>query len=629
MNAIPSESREELEKLERRHAENPEGRYFVPLANAYRRVGEIERAITLLREGLGRHPDYLSAHIVMGRCLVDRGDPEAAADEFRFVLDLDPQNLIALRTLGEIALEGGRGDEAARWFQELLGVDPMNEDARRALDSLSVAGRTEAPAVTEDVAAAEEEPLAAGPVAAAEEDPHRFRDARARAGLVDERGDLEDQEVDADFSFGDSEVVVTETIAELYTRQSFFGRAAEVYRELIRQRGEDPRLRERLERVEAMERGDSPEQKPAPPADVPDESPTQESSPVGVSGEDGPPAPSVEAGDRSADADLHFDTSSWGDSEPLTASGSLRSEEETSSSSVDENWARALDGGEEGTPESLDAEPLPTLADSRPLPSLHADSFASSFEDVFGEAGADDHVLVDRAVDENVGGDASAAPADEATVAAVTAAPEAGSATIRDFLRGVTAWRPSPRGGAESGDDASSGARAGAAPVEGVRSATSADAETESWRMSGSAWDDLQEAPPSERPVEDDPVSFDHGASDLSDLPPLGPGDVAPGTFGEVEEPFPWEFGGKSPLVGADPDSDAITSAIHDDEGTTPDDSAYDGSRRHRDELPPATASEDRAPVTREPPPTGGSGNGLELDDDLESFQAWLRSLKR
>src|SRR5688500_16136020 len=116
MAEVPPELAAEVQKLERYHAENPQGRYFVPLANAYRKMGALDQAEALLREGLRRHPDYLSAHIVLGRCLADGGATDAAVSEFRYVLSVDPQNLIALRSLGEMASEGGRSEEAVRWY---------------------------------------------------------------------------------------------------------------------------------------------------------------------------------------------------------------------------------------------------------------------------------------------------------------------------------------------------------------------------------------------------------------------------------------------------------------------------------------------------------------------------------
>ena len=68
----------EIEKLERRYAENPKGRNFAPLADAYRKAGQVDQAIELCKSGLERHPDYVSAHIVYGRCLIDQKNAGAA-----------------------------------------------------------------------------------------------------------------------------------------------------------------------------------------------------------------------------------------------------------------------------------------------------------------------------------------------------------------------------------------------------------------------------------------------------------------------------------------------------------------------------------------------------------------------
>jgi tetratricopeptide (TPR) repeat protein len=123
----------EIEKLERRWSENPKGRNFAPLADAYRKAGELDRAIELCTAGLERHPDYVSAHIVFGRCLMDQKNDAGAADVFRKVLVLDPENVLALKILGEIALRSGRYDEAVDWVTRLLAADPMNGEAAETL----------------------------------------------------------------------------------------------------------------------------------------------------------------------------------------------------------------------------------------------------------------------------------------------------------------------------------------------------------------------------------------------------------------------------------------------------------------------------------------------------------------
>ena len=89
----------EIEKLERRYAENPKGRNFAPLADAYRKAGQLDQALELCTSGLEHHPDYVSAHIVFGRCLIDQHQDANAAVVFWKVFELDPENVLALTAL--------------------------------------------------------------------------------------------------------------------------------------------------------------------------------------------------------------------------------------------------------------------------------------------------------------------------------------------------------------------------------------------------------------------------------------------------------------------------------------------------------------------------------------------------
>jgi len=126
----------EIEKLEARYAENPDGRYFAPLADAYRKAGRVDDALQLVAQGLTKHPDYLSAHIVLGRCHLDKKDDVAAGAAFGRVLELDQENIIALKALAEIAERGGQPDQARRWLMRLLVVDGMNAEAEEDLQRL-------------------------------------------------------------------------------------------------------------------------------------------------------------------------------------------------------------------------------------------------------------------------------------------------------------------------------------------------------------------------------------------------------------------------------------------------------------------------------------------------------------
>ncbi|HJR34042.1 MAG TPA: tetratricopeptide repeat protein, partial [Gemmatimonadales bacterium] len=124
----------EIEKLERRWAENQLGLTFAPLAEAYRKAGDPDRALLLLETGLAQHPNYIPAHIVRGRCHLDAQADGAAELSFLRVTELDPENVIALKSLAEISERAGRLPEAMRRLELLLDVDRNNEEARGQLD---------------------------------------------------------------------------------------------------------------------------------------------------------------------------------------------------------------------------------------------------------------------------------------------------------------------------------------------------------------------------------------------------------------------------------------------------------------------------------------------------------------
>ncbi len=184
----------EIEKLQRRWQENRLGLTFAPLAEAYRKEGMLPEALELLDAGLLQHPNYVPAHIVRGRCLVDSGADAAAEISFGRVLDLDPENGIALKGLAEIAERAGRYSDAARRLERLLDFDRNNEEARSQWDRIRSALADSSPARTEPTPAPAVEPEVEPPpfeAAEAVKDPISQGDASLpRAEIVE---DLSDQ----------------------------------------------------------------------------------------------------------------------------------------------------------------------------------------------------------------------------------------------------------------------------------------------------------------------------------------------------------------------------------------------------------------------------------------------------
>jgi nicotinate-nucleotide--dimethylbenzimidazole phosphoribosyltransferase len=742
-----------IESLRASHAENP-ARFFMPLASAYREAGDVARAEELLRENLKRHPGYLSAHVLLGRCLADRGATAEARNEFQYVLSVDQQNLIALRSLGDMAAAEGDRDDARKWYGELLSVDPMNAEARNALATLDAepeaapaqveggeaggfgmvepdeaAAHDDHPAahadpgswgevsldttpasaaVGDEPAAAEpssfdaldfgsvdlaegagtspEEPAAAQqeesvspasqgePAAAPQEEPAAAAPESAPAdawGAIDDGQDgvdagavepLELEEFyggpagvpaahgDEHDEHGEPEEVVTETIAELYARQGFPDRAAGVYRELIARRGEEPALVRRLQELEAQlstaePAGDATAEQPAPPdaEETPDWLHTVDSV---VSGETSAAA--------AAPADAGFDTVDFG-------------------------------------PADAEAQPAPAEA-AAPAPSATTgDDFADSFAGGFDGA----VIETDRAAWETPRVEESApvaeleppAEAAEPSQPAAPAAAPGGGQTIAAYLSALLSWRPAPPaapGEAQSDltappparpwDEQTLGASdqqppvdepwiaAGPAATEEPASAEPAtEAEPESW---ADAEPEPTVAEPEPWAAEPEPwadagtETADAGAAaDVDeDLPWMSSAvepeatEAQPPASAPASEPMPWETSfDLSPEV---PEDAAAERPAPRQEPTVEPAGGFSFEDFFSEPVipptpaPPAEAPEPEAPAppaaAAQPaaspaPPAAPSAapaaeqaqQGGEEDEDLESFQAWLQSLKR
>jgi tetratricopeptide (TPR) repeat protein len=91
--------------------------------------GRYDDALTLLREGLLRHPQSPELHVGVGYAQLASEQYAWARQAFEFALVLDPEHEDALAGLGEVALVLGQVEDAFSAFQKLvdLGYDDDHE----------------------------------------------------------------------------------------------------------------------------------------------------------------------------------------------------------------------------------------------------------------------------------------------------------------------------------------------------------------------------------------------------------------------------------------------------------------------------------------------------------------------
>ncbi len=118
----------EIAKLTERISKDPKSKLFVPLAEEYKKAGDIEMAIHVLSEGLKNNPAYVTARSLLGRLLLETGDLEPARKELDEVVKAVPDNLLAQRKLGDIYILQEKRDEALQHYKTALSLNPGDKE---------------------------------------------------------------------------------------------------------------------------------------------------------------------------------------------------------------------------------------------------------------------------------------------------------------------------------------------------------------------------------------------------------------------------------------------------------------------------------------------------------------------
>jgi len=143
-----------LKELERQYHKDPKSRKFFPLAEEYAGVGNLEKAVDVLRKGLIIHQSYVGARVALGRILIQLGKSEEARVELEKVIDLVPDNIMAHSLLGKVYEEQGLLEKAAERFRMVLLINPNDEDTKSRLSNIDrqlvVSGKKKPESETED-----------------------------------------------------------------------------------------------------------------------------------------------------------------------------------------------------------------------------------------------------------------------------------------------------------------------------------------------------------------------------------------------------------------------------------------------------------------------------------------------
>ncbi len=126
----------EIAKLTERISKDPKSKLFVPLAEEYKKNGDIEMAIHVLSEGLKNNPGYVTARSFLGRLLLEKGELAASQTEFEEVVKAIPDNLLAQRKLGDLNILQNRQEEALKHYKIALALNPGDAEVATLISDI-------------------------------------------------------------------------------------------------------------------------------------------------------------------------------------------------------------------------------------------------------------------------------------------------------------------------------------------------------------------------------------------------------------------------------------------------------------------------------------------------------------
>jgi predicted Zn-dependent protease len=130
----------ELEDLVTR---DPASIAFAQLAEDYRRLGQLEDAVRICREGLSRHHAFPSAQLTLARALLALGCEDEARVELHRIVRESPGNVAATRaaavlgTLGEDVAPEPADERAAAELEAWLAAIVADRAVRAATPASS------------------------------------------------------------------------------------------------------------------------------------------------------------------------------------------------------------------------------------------------------------------------------------------------------------------------------------------------------------------------------------------------------------------------------------------------------------------------------------------------------------
>lgn len=234
----------DIKNLEDQLVKSPSSFCFAKLAEVYLKVGLVDDALHVARQGVKKHPGYLSGQRVFAQICNAKGFNDEALAALKLVTEALPEDIPSQKLLGRLLVEAGFHDDACMAFRTVLEFAPDDAESRIELESLvrsterakSISQYNDEETIIEDIEVLEE-------IDVVEDDESEPEPQSCETAI---------EEADSIASLH-NDPLSTSTLAELYVVQGFTQKALEIYRAILADNPADQRMAERVAELEVQE----------------------------------------------------------------------------------------------------------------------------------------------------------------------------------------------------------------------------------------------------------------------------------------------------------------------------------------------------------------------------------------
>lgn len=284
------------------YKKNPRSKVFAPLAEAFRKLGMLDDAYKILKDGIRHHPNYTLGYIVLAHCYYDQEKYELTYNTLRPIVAQNADNISLQKIFAQACMHLGYLDEALDTYKYLLFMNPRDkffaDQVKKLEDDLMVGHkklsldqlvkapdleRIKAPETVDDdwvqvdfnqpakpitekpalvppkddnewvmqKPGEEKTKTPVHPILKEESIPTRSLEDDFYADEFEDYGDIEEQETPAHTDAP----IVSHTLIDLYCAQKYYDKAIELLEKIIELNPQDQASVKKLEQVLALKSG--------------------------------------------------------------------------------------------------------------------------------------------------------------------------------------------------------------------------------------------------------------------------------------------------------------------------------------------------------------------------------------